>query len=198
MDWQHYISEQFHASVNNLLNAIEPLSPILATAGEAMANALLNEQRIFCAGLGNAQLLASRFSSILLHRFEHERPSLPVFNISSDASLMTSIIHDHGLNDAIAKPLRSLGQTNDVAVLFACDSNDHALLQAIQAAHDRNMSVILIGTTQHQECRSLLQSTDLDIYIGAEHPAREFELLLFCVHSLCDLIEKKLFFGEDS
>lgn len=197
MDWQHYINEQFHASVNNLLNAMDSLSPELAAAGEAIGNALLNEQRVFCAGLGNAQLLASRFSSILLHRFDHERPSLPVFNISSDASLLTSIIHDHGLHDAIAKPLRSLGQAHDVALLLACDTYDSALLQAIQAAHDRDMSVIIIGTASHQECRNLLQSSDLDIYIGVDHPAREFELLLFCVHSLCDLIEKKLFFGED-
>jgi phosphoheptose isomerase len=198
MDWQHYIGEQFHASVNNLLNAIEPLSPALAIAGDTMANALLNDQRLFCAGLGTAQLLASRFSTTLLNRFQHDRPSLPVFNLTGDAILLNAIITDHGINDTIAKPLHSLGQQNDMVVLFACDPGINGLLQAIQAAHDRDMSVILIGTHQHQECRSLLQSSDMDIYIDADHPARALELLLFCSHSLCDLIEKKLFFGESA
>jgi D-sedoheptulose 7-phosphate isomerase len=198
MDWQHYIGEQFHASVNNLLNAIEPLSPALAAAGEIMAHALIHEQRLFCAGQGNAQFLASRFSTILLNRFQHDRPSLPVFNITADNMLLTSIINDHGINDAVAKPLRSLGQANDILVLFACDPPLNGLLQTIQAAHDRGMSVILIGTMHHQECRSLLHSNDMDIYIEADHPARELELLLFCIHSLCDLIEKKLFFGDSA
>lgn len=198
MDWQNYISEQFHASVNNLLNGIEPLSPALEIASDLIVNALIQEQRVFCAGQSNAQFLASRFSTILLNRYQLDRPSLPVFNITADNMLLTSIIQDQGIQDTVAKPLRSLGHPNDLIVLFAFDSPINGVLQTIQAAHDRDMSVILIGTSHHQECRSLLHGNDMDIYVHADHPARELELLLFCIHSLCDLIENKLFFGDDA
>ena len=82
------------------------------------------------------------FSSELLNRFERERPSLPAVALTTDSSTITSIANDYSYNEVFSKQIRALGQPGDVLLAISTSGNSANVIQAIQAAHDREMLVV--------------------------------------------------------
>lgn len=109
-----------------------------------IVNALLNEGKILSCGNGGSAGDAQHFSSELLNRFERERPSLPAVALTTDSSTITSIANDYSYNEVFSKQIRALGQPGDVLLAISTSGNSANVIQAIQAAHDREMVVVAL------------------------------------------------------
>src|SRR5207253_9190018 len=96
------------------------------------------------AGTGRSAADAQHFSSKLLNRFERERPSLPSIALTTDSSTITSIANDYSYNEVFSKQIRALGQPGDVLLAISTSGNSANIIQAIQAAHDREMIVVAL------------------------------------------------------
>lgn len=197
MEMQSRIRHLFQASIETKQAALEALPPSIADASLLMVNALLNDGKILTCGNGGSAGDAQHFSSELLNRFERERPSLPAMALTTDSSTITSIANDYSYNEVFSKQIRALGRPGDVLLAISTSGNSANVIQAIQAAHDREMLVVALTGRDGGDMASLLLPEDVEIRVPSKITARIQEVHLLVIHCLCDLIDHQLFGSEE-
>ena len=197
MDMQSRIRRLFEASIETKQQAMDILAPHIEQASLVMVNALLNEGKMLACGNGGSAGDAQQFSSELLNRFERERPSLPAIALTTDSSTLTSIANDYSYNEVFSKQIRALGQPGDVLLAISTSGNSANVIQAIQAAHDREMIVVALTGRDGGGMASLLLPEDVEIRVPSTVTARIQEVHLLAIHCLCDLIDSQLFGSEE-
>lgn len=197
MDIQSRIRQAFQASIETKQQATEVLAPCIEHAGQVMVDVLLNKGKILTCGNGGSAGDAQHFSSELLNRFERERPSLPAIALTTDSLTITSIANDYSYNEVFSKQILALGRPGDVLLAISTSGNSTNIIQAIQAAHDREMVVIALTGRDGGGMASLLLPEDVEIRVPAQVTARIQEVHLLTIHCLCDLIDNQLFGSEE-
>ncbi len=188
-----HITSHFSDSIDAQILAAQELPPLIAQAAELMVHSLVNESKILVCGNGGSAALSQHFSSELLNRYERERPGLPAISLTTDTSTLTSISCDYSYNEIFSKQIRALGQPGDVLLLISVSGHSPNLVQAVQAAHDREMSVIALTGMDGGNCSRLLQNEDVEIRAPSHSSPRIQELHMVILHCLCDLIDEFLF-----
>ena len=187
----------FQASIDTKQQAMDILAPCIEKAGQVMVCALLNEGKMLSCGNGGSASDSQHFSSELLNRFERERPSLPAIALTADSSTITSIANDYSYNEIFSKQIRGLGLKGDVLLAISTSGNSANIIQAIHAAHDREMIVIALTGHDGGGMASLMLPEDVEIRVPATVTARIQEVHLLAIHCLCDLIDIQLFGSEE-
>lgn len=187
----------FHESIEAKMQAGEYLAPLLCEASEILVHCLLNEGKILTAGNGISAANAQTLSSCLSNHFERERPSLPAITLGTDFTTQTSIAHDYSYNDIFAKQVRALGQPGDCLVLITSSGNPNNLVQAVAAAHERDMNVIAFSGRDGGNIASVLDANDLELRVPVDSHIRLHEIHLLSIFCLCDLIDQQLFGAEE-
>ncbi len=195
MDLAEQVVESFHHHIDCTMQAIAPLSQALADASELLVHALLHEGKILCCGEGASGLLAQHFTETLLGRADRERPALPALALN-DAAVLSGIASANSYNDIFARQLRALGQPRDAVLLIAHATGTGATLQALQAAHDRGLPVVVLCSESHGDLRALLAPEDIELQVPQLSRARFIETGLLALNILSELIELQLFGSE--
>lgn len=189
MDLIDRISRQFEDSANTKLAAIEWLAAPLAGAVETMTNCLLNNGKILSCGNGGSAADAQHFAAELVNRFEMERPPLAAIALTTDSSTLTSIANDYDFNQVFSKQVRALGQPGDVLLAISTSGNSANVIEAIIAAHEREMRVIALTGKGGGRIGELLGGEDIHVCVPADRTARIQEIHLLALHCLCDGID---------
>ncbi len=195
MDFLERITQQFTVHHETSLDTLSVLGRHIEEAGLRLANCLLNDGKILACGNGGSAAEAQHFSSELLNRFDRDRPGLPAIALTGDVSALTSIANDYRFDEVFAKPIRALGHSRDILVIYTTSGNSGNLLKAVSAAHDRDMDIIVLSGRDGGALAPLLRESDLEIRIPSTVTARVQEMHLLITHCLCDLIDVQLF-GE--
>ena len=183
----------FQRSIEAKMQTGEALLPYIVEASHMLVQCLLNEGKILVCGNGPSAALAQLFSNNLINRFERERPSLPSITLGCDLTNVTSIAYESNFNEIFAKEIRALGQSGDILVILSSSGKPSNLLQAIQAAHERNMNVITLSGRDGGNLSSLLDVNDRELLVPVDSRARIHEIHLLILFCLCDLIDEQLF-----
>src|SRR5262249_30169536 len=150
-------------------------------------------------GNGGSACDALRFSSEMLNRFKHERPSLPAIALTADIPTITSIANDSHYSEIFAKQIRALGLPNDILLAISTSGNSPNVINAIKAAQDRQMKIVALTGQDGGKIAPLLQDDDIEIRVPAHDTARIQETHLLIIHSICDVVDFQLFgHGENS
>ena len=170
-----------------LTTAILSAADLLATAFRAGGKALL------CGNGGSAadcQHLAAEFVNRLTKDFR--RPGLPAIALTTDASVLTAVANDTGLDEVFARQVEAFGKPGDVLVAISTSGESANVLRAVEAAHAIGMKSIALtgsgGRLARMTSVSLAVPSDAVQYIQEAHLAIE--------HILCDLVERALFNGR--
>lgn len=190
---QNRILQMFNASIETKQKAIQTLPEAIEQASQLMVSALLNEGKILACGNGGSAGDSQHFSSELLNRFERERPSLPAIALTTDSSTITSIANDYSYEEVFSKQIRALGREGDVLLAISTSGNSANVVQAIHAAHDRNMQIVALTGRDGGSMAPLLLPDDVEIRVPSTVTARIQEVHLLAIHCLCDLIDFQLF-----
>jgi D-sedoheptulose 7-phosphate isomerase len=196
MDLIGRINQHFTDSAQLKLRAVAQLAEPLARASERMAQCLMNEGKVLACGNGGSAADAQHFSAELLNRFEMERPPLAAIALSTDTSTLTSIANDYHYNEVFSKQVRALGRSGDLLLAISTSGNSPNVIEAIHAAHDRQMDVIALTGKQGGKMAGLLGRDDVHICVPADRTARIQEVQLLCLHCLCDSIDCLLLGAE--
>ncbi len=197
MDLFQRIKHHFNESIQTKIMAADTLVDHIAQAGETMVQSLLNNNKILSCGNGGSAADAQHFSAEMLNRFETERPSLPAIALTTDPSTITSIANDYHYDQVFSKQIRALGQAGDVLLAISTSGNSNNILEAVEAAHLRNMKIIVLSGRNGGEVASLLDANDIEIRVPSESTARIQETHIVIIHCLCDIIDRQLFETED-
>jgi D-sedoheptulose 7-phosphate isomerase len=189
MDLIGRINQHFSDSAHFKLQAVEVLAEPLARASERMVKCLMEEGKILSCGNGGSAADAQHFAAELLNRFEMERPPLAAVALSTDTSTLTSIANDYSYNEVFSKQVRALGQPGDILLAISTSGNSPNVIEAIHAAHDRQMDVVALTGKQGGKMAGLLKAGDVHICVPADRTARIQEVHLLCLHCMCDSID---------
>lgn len=189
MDLISRINQHFTDSAQLKLQAMELLAGPLASASERMVQCLMNEGKILSCGNGGSAADAQHFSAELLNRFEKERPPLAAIALSTDTSTITSIANDYHYDEIFSKQVRALGHPDDILLAISTSGNSPNVMEAINAAHDRQMDVVALTGKKGGKIAALLGPNDVHICVPAERTARIQEVHLLCLHCMCDAID---------
>ncbi len=187
------IRELFDASVATKQAARDVLAEPLARAVEVMSDALRGGRKILSCGNGGSAADAQHFSAELVCRFERERPGLAAVALTTDTSALTAISNDYHFDQIFAKQVRALGQPGDVLLAISTSGNSGNVVQAIDAAHERDMTVVALTGRRGGDIAPRLRETDVEIRVPADSTARIQEVHLLAIHCLCHQIDATLF-----
>jgi D-sedoheptulose 7-phosphate isomerase len=192
MDPVQRVKENFSESIQVKIEAAEILAPVIVAAGEAMTNCILGEHKILSCGNGGSAADAQHFSAEMLNRFEMERPGLPAIALTTDSSTITSIANDYQYAEIFSKQIRALGQKGDILLAFSTSGESHNIIHAIDAAHDRDMTVIVLTGREGGQIADMMKADDFELRVPSWSTARIQEVHIMIIHSLCDLIDRHL------
>jgi D-sedoheptulose 7-phosphate isomerase len=136
--------------------------------------------------------LAQCFAATFVGRHERDRPELAAMALNSDPVWLTSGAQQYGLDQVFAKQVRALGLPGDVLLVVSVHGEAENVLQAIHAAHERELTVVALTGQSGGKIRSLLRETDVHIGVPSDKPARIHEVQLLVLHGLCDGVDSQL------
>ncbi|MCK2089220.1 SIS domain-containing protein [Thauera aromatica] len=191
------VSRQFEDNMRTALEALEMLAAPIAGAIELITACLLENGKILVCGAAGSAGDARRFAAQLVNGFELERPSLAAMALSADASTLAPIAGEPDTSGLFARQIEVFGHPGDVLVAIAANGEPARLLDAIRAAHERDMRVIALTGADAERIAERLGPADIHLAAPADRTARIQELHLLILHCLCDGIDCLLLGVED-
>jgi phosphoheptose isomerase len=182
----------FDDSVQTTQSAKDELAPIITDAAARMFQALMAGKKIMACGNGGSAADAQHFTAELINRFERERPPLAAVSLTTDTSTLTSIGNDYHFDEVFSKQIRSFGQPGDVLLAITTSGNSRNVLRAIEAAHERDISCVMLTGRDGGQVNGLVGPSDVHICVRSKSTARIQEVHIIAIHCLCDLIDQQL------
>jgi len=196
------IQQHFFESADLSYQAAEAMARPIGDAAQAIVDCVTAGGRVWVHGRGMAQAPAQLLGAALSGRFERDRLGLVAMVLAVDL-LLLSTLSESLIDVSAVTQLRVLGQAGDVLVAFALRPDDSLLASVVEAAHDREMSAIVVAgrepgsTTLRGNAQMAMAETDIWIGVPHERPARICELQLLTLHALCDAVDLQLLGDAD-
>ncbi|MGH1537297.1 MAG: phosphoheptose isomerase [Gammaproteobacteria bacterium] len=186
------IEELFQASIATKQASLNDIKSAIARAAEAMIQCFANQGKILTCGNGGSAADSQHLSSELLNRFERDREGLAAMALTTDSSTLTSIANDYAYENIFSRQILALGNEKDILVAITTSGNSANILTAIQAAHEKSMTIIALSGNGGGKLPAALKDGDIEIRVPSNSTARIQEVHLLVLHCICDLIDQHL------
>ncbi|WP_460873348.1 phosphoheptose isomerase [Paralcaligenes ginsengisoli] len=192
MDMTSRMNSHFDDAIDAFKASSKELAAPLAAAIDLLFGALANNGKILACGNGGSAADAQHFIAELVGRFERDRLPLAGVALNTDTSILTAVGNDYGFDAIFGRQVSALGQPGDVLVAISTSGNSANVVQAIDAAHEREMSIIALTGKGGGTIGSLLHETDIHLCVPHERTMRIQEVHILLLHALCDGIDALL------
>ena len=158
-------------------------------AGEMLATAFENGNKVISCGNGGSMCDAMHFAEELSGRFRSDRKALPAMAIS-DPSYISCVSNDYGYDHVFSRYIEAFGKEGDVLLAISTSGKSANVIAAVKAAKEQGMKVI--GLTGKD---GGTMATLCDVEIRAPHSQfadRAQEIHIKVIHSLILLVENIL------
>jgi D-sedoheptulose 7-phosphate isomerase len=186
------IEQHFIDSADLKYQAAQILSKPIAAAVSAVLACVTSGGKVLACGNGGSAADAQHFAAEFVGRFERERPELGAIALTTDSSIITAIANDYNFEQIFAKQVRALGQSGDVLLAITTSGSSPNVLAAIQAAHERDMTVVALTGKGGGKMGPALRETDVHICVPHDRTARIQEVHLLTIHCICDGVDTQL------
>ena len=197
MDLITRITHHFNDSAATKQKAVEVMVAPLSNAVETLVNSLTNGGKILACGNGGSAGDCQHFAAELVGRFERERPGLAAIALTTDTSAITAIGNDYSYDEVFSKQVHALGQPGDVLLAISTSGNSRNVIKAIEAAHERDMTIVALTGKGGGKMGAMLRDTDVHLCVPHDKTARIQEVHILAIHCLCDGIDLMLLGEED-
>ncbi|WP_448970412.1 phosphoheptose isomerase [Neisseria sp.] len=192
---QERVAAHFAESIRAKQEAEKVLVEPTVQAAELMLQCLMNDGKILACGNGGSAADAQHFAAEMTGRFEKERMELAAVALTTDTSALTAIGNDYGFDHVFSKQVRALGRAGDVLVGISTSGNSSNVIEAIKAAHERDMHVIAMTGRDGGKIAAMLKDTDVLLNVPYPRTARIQENHILLIHAMCDCIDSVLLEG---
>lgn len=184
------ISAIFDDSVETKRRASSLLAPAVASAGALIADALRSGHKVLSCGNGGSAADSQHFAAELINRFETERRALAAVALTTDSSTLTSIANDYSYDRIFSRQVEALGAPGDILLAITTSGASPNVAEAIRAAHEKDMRVVLMDGKDGGAASAAIRPTDIELRVPSNSTARIQEVHLLIIHCLCDFIDK--------
>ena len=195
MDHVANLRKHFAEGIELRTRMMDTLAPEVAKAGVALAAAIKRGKKALACGNGGSAADSQHFAAEMVGRFERERPGMPAIALTTDTSGLTAIANDYGYDHVFSKGVEALGQEGDVLLGISTSGNSKSVLEAMKAAHAKNMTVIALTGRDGGQMAKMLKPTDFHLNVAHPRTMRVQEVHLLVVHCLCEVVDNELHFG---
>lgn len=192
---QERVSAHFAESIRAKQEAEKVLVEPTVQAAGLMLQCLMNDGKILACGNGGSAADAQHFAAEMTGRFEKERMELAAVALTTDTSALTAIGNDYGFDHVFSKQVSALGRAGDVLVGISTSGNSSNVIEAIKAAHERDMHVIAMTGRDGGKIAAMLKDTDVLLNVPYPRTARIQENHILLIHAMCDCIDSVLLEG---
>ena len=192
------IEQQFIDSADLKYQAAQILSKPIAAAVQAILASVTSGGKVLACGNGGSAADAQHFAAEFVGRYERERPELAAIALTTDSSLLTAISNDYDFSVIFSKQVRAFGSAGDVLLAISTSGNSANVLAAIEAAHERDMTVVALTGHGGGKIGQALRETDVNICVPHERTARIQEVHLLVIHCICDGVDTQLLGDQES
>ena len=189
------VAAHFAESIQVKQLAAEVMSEAVAQAAQLLFDTLANDGKFLICGNGGSAADAQHFAAEMTGRFEKERMELAAVALTTDTSALTAIGNDYGFDHVFSKQVRALGRAGDVLVGISTSGNSANVIEAIKAAHERDMHVIAMTGRDGGKIAAMLKDTDVLLNVPYPRTARIQENHILLIHAMCDCIDSMLLEG---
>jgi D-sedoheptulose 7-phosphate isomerase len=186
------IQQHFIDSADLKYQAAQLLTKPIADAIQAVLACVTSGGKVLACGNGASVADAQNFSAKFVGRFERERPELGAIALSADTALLTGAGTQQDFDQVFARQVRALGQSGDVLLALSIHGNCTNVLAAVEAAHEREMSVVALTGQGGGRLAQTLRETDVNICVPHDRAPRIQEVHLLVLHCLCDGVDAQL------
>ena len=179
------IQQQFIDSADFKYQCAQPLAAPIESAVHAIFASVTNGGKLLIAGAGATQPLAQYVGHLFLSRFERNRPELAAITLGLTLTSDTE-------NQSLAREVRALGVSEDLLLVLSVRGGESSLSAAVDAAHERDMTVVALVGGADGELLQTLHDTDVAISIPADALGRVTEIQQMALHCICDGIDIQL------
>jgi D-sedoheptulose 7-phosphate isomerase len=186
------IQHQFIDSADLKYQCAQTLAPMVEAATAAVLASVTGGGKVLSCGNGASAAAAQHFAASFVGRYERERPELAAFSLSADSAVLTGIANDFDARAIYARQVRALGHVGDVLLALTTSGNSANMIAAVEAAHERDMTVVALTGARGGRLAQLLRDTDVHVCVPHELPARILEVHHLVLHCICDGVDAQL------
>lgn len=189
------IQQHFIDSADLKYQAAQALSQPIEAAVQAMLACVTGGGKVLACGAGTSASDAQLFASLCIAGFERDRPELAAIALVSDGGLLGTVGATGSGGNAtqyLARQVRALGQPGDLLLAMSVSGNDAAIQAAVEAAHERDMMVVVLSGRSGGNLAAQVRETDVLICVPHERAARVRETHTLILHCLCDGVDAQL------
>lgn len=186
------IQQHFIDSADLKYQAAQALSAPIAAAVQAILACVTSGGKVLACGNGPSAAEAQQFAAFCVAGFERDRPELAAVALTSDSTLLTLAGGGSDGAQQFARQVRALGQAGDVLLALSVTGNDANVIAATEAAHERDMTVVILSGRTGGKLAALGRETDVLISVPHDRAARVREVHALVLHCLCDGVDAQL------
>jgi D-sedoheptulose 7-phosphate isomerase len=147
--------------------------------------------KILLFGNGGSAADAQHIAAEFVNHYMMDRPPLPAIALTTDTSVLTSIVNDYGATDLFAKQVQALGRAGDIAIALSTSGNSVNILRALDVC--KEMGIRTVGLTGGSG-GAMATKVDHCLCVSATAMTpRIQEAHILIAHVLCELVDQELF-----
>jgi D-sedoheptulose 7-phosphate isomerase len=120
---------------------------------------------------------------------------MPAIALTVDTSALTAIANDYDFDRVFSRQVEALGQAGDVLLAISTSGNSKNVIEAIKAAHTRQMTVIALTGRDGGAMGRMLRPGDHHLNVAHPRTMRVQEIHLLVLHGLCEVVDNTIY-GE--
>ena len=189
------IVEQLKQSAAVKLKLAEESADVIAKACNMIVDAFRNGGKVLLIGNGGSAADAQHIAGEWTAHFKLKRKALPALALTTNTSIITSIVNDSRNNSEFARQVEAFANhPADLLLAITTSGTSPNIIEAVKYA--KNNRIATIGLTGSGG-GMLKTIADLTIVVPSSDVQRIQESHIAVGHIICDIVEQKLFWLEE-
>lgn len=150
--------------------------------------------RVYFCGNGGSAADAQHLAAELSGRYYYDRPPLAAEALHVNTSYLTAVANDYSYDEIYARLFIAFGQPADVLIGLSTSGNSKNVIRAFEEANKKGvLTVAFTGETGGK----MNNVADMVFRIPSTDTPRIQEVHMLLGHSLCEIVEQKMFPKDD-
>ncbi|WP_425460370.1 D-sedoheptulose 7-phosphate isomerase [Fluviispira sanaruensis] len=157
---------------------------------DLIVTAFENKNKLIICGNGGSAADSQHIAAEFVSKFLIDRKALFALALNCNTSSLTAISNDYNYDYSYSRQVEAFGTKNDILWGISTSGNSKNVLNAVEVAKSKGMSII--GMTGNQGGK-LAALCDIAIRVPSDHTPNIQECHIMIAHIICEIVEARLF-----